>query len=159
MALNTENLQILIDHMKVMPKRAFNMGDWLMGPAGAYNFAGQLEQDQAKAIIEAQKTAERGHPCKTVACIAGEAVLLAKARGEELGALGFAPAAAEWLGLTLGQSMALFTPGMDDLPAKRTGGMVGISKDEAIRTLEKLLETGEVDWSHLVKPRKKKETA
>ena len=87
-----------------------------------------------------------GHDCGTVACIGGWAYALSVDETEDFWALGTsAPAiyimdsAAEFLGLSETESRALFIP---YVPCPLTR----ITVNQAIATLERLRDTGEVVW-------------
>lgn len=88
------------------------------------------------------------HECGTIACIAGWAAVLEGATvdkhesfhilGEWIGAHKFA---AKALGINEKTSLDLFTP-IDEHES-----LSDITKEQAVKTLRKLAETGEVDWS------------
>jgi hypothetical protein len=141
--VNIDNLNKLIDHLKKVPRGAFSMADWIRST----NFIRGREQlyRDAANIVTAQEAAgpEGEHTCGTVACIAGHAALLAAADGSATSAveqsLSTDHIAEEWLGINHAFGRRLFLP--DYLPLR--------GRDEAIRVLERLRDTGKVRWNEL----------
>lgn len=80
--------------------------------------------------------------CCTASCICGWANVLANPTQDALNYFEISDkkTAAEWLGIDDDRAWDLFLA--NGLPLE------WISRNDAIITLEKLIETGEVDWSH-----------
>lgn len=112
--MNIENLDKLITHLEGLPDEKFDIAFW-------YSRNGRMVFN----YIE----------CKTAACIAGWAAVLA---GEEA-AMPPRWAAMDWLGLSMRKSKGLFMPSGLDEPKN-------FPRARAIDVLKHLRETGEVDW-------------
>lgn len=132
--MNTENIDKLIAHLRMVPKSSFSM----------YTFREGNISPSKKEIQGLQE----GHTCGTVACIAGHADLLVAleknwdrakyARSPLFGEVTSPKERAQqWLGLTNEQTRQLFLSW--DWPDP--------SIHDAIVTLEYLKETGEVSWT------------
>lgn len=124
--MNIENIHRLADYLdtlnEVAPAR-FNMNQWY---------------------------AE--HPCGTIGCIAGHAMVLLDPRGAQWNWKPYN--AAEHLGLVCNQlerSVELFTPDEDIL---RECGLDyrGVRANHAAKVLRHLAATGKVDWTILKEP-------
>lgn len=128
--MNRENIQTTIDALRRAHDDAFDMGTW-------------FSSDNPMAANRNRKHYLERNTCGTAACIAGwgYAIMGAKTRAKIKAKLGWDEEqdyAAEWFGINLDQSHSLFIP--DDVGNGR------YTRAAAIRTLEILLETGEVDW-------------
>lgn len=121
--MNVENIQKLINHLQKTKEENFDMKFWLM----RYPY-----QRSAKNILEQMETTGG---CGTVACLAGHAALIRAAEeGESLRDQHISSFAADWLDLDDHQTGSLFLSGF------------WANKDQAIQTLFRLMETGEVVW-------------
>jgi len=156
--IHQKRLEKLITHLEKMPAEAFDMSGWIDGAAvfDIENYSNLYEvvdddkvwkmaRDEAVRVTGLQKKALDAPACGTVACIAGEASLLALAAGfrpkdseEPLDDWG--DYAATYLGLTLLQRSALFMP--QPMSLWNT-----ITKEQAIKVLTHFNDTGEVDWT------------
>lgn len=124
MGVNIENLNALIAHMEnAVPDEKFNMANIFTS-------------------VKSGSQVERYTHCKTAACIAGWAYVVApvEARRRRTHWLsGHWRTAEKWLGLTATQADRLFSPSgywhAEDYPRAR-----------AIAVLKHLRETGEVNW-------------
>lgn len=158
--MNVENINRLIDHLKKVPRKAFNLDRWFEHVVPENDplrdeYHDFYETDDGFGVTEdihpawaAEVLATQEGPgpydCNTVACIAGHAALLAtvesgKRMEVEQSLRDFAQ---DWLGLTSIQTSILFTP--YDLP---TGYFYSdVTPQIAVRVCEHLRDTGEVDW-------------
>lgn len=89
-----------------------------------------------------------GHPCDTVACIAGWAAAVAKSQGpDQLMAMDWDPheaidrEASTFLGIDVDQEHELFFEGPQNTFFSR------VLPEQAVKVLRHLAATGEVDWS------------
>lgn len=157
--MNLANMNRLIDHLKKVPRDAFDMGEWFSRVISSDDPL-RDEYSEISSYSEGEEVIFEIHPawaaevltkqegpgpydCNTVACIAGHAALLATAetkhRPEDIEYY-----AQDWLGLTNEQATRLFTPFGLTLPE-------GCHYDDvtpqiAARACEHLRDTGEVDW-------------
>ena len=132
--MNKQNLQTLIIHLKTQTTYGFNMSYYVAQNA----------------------TLPDNSPnnCGTVACIAGHAYHLAQnydlnlkgATDREILMMGVAR---DWLGITQNQSYQLFWGELpeDEKGCRKQIPMNNITLDQALKVLEHLKTTGEVDWS------------
>lgn len=93
-------------------------------------------------------TSRLEHNCNTAACIGGWTAATFRWRGCASEAQDFAAAQ---LGLTEDQERALFMPNRFDQGISWGGD--DITQAEAVMVLDRLIETGEVDWSVVLKAR------
>lgn len=96
--------------------------------------------------------------CGTTACIAGWATTLAHHESPEAYPVPsamqpwfFSRQGADYLGLDLGSALELFYAAKwnDDGDTLTQWSLAKITAEEAAETLQRLADTGEVDWSHL----------
>lgn len=124
--MNRENIQKVRDRIASLPPERFDM-------AGVFMRDGDLSGpgcDGAPAT-----PGEFMEACGTAACIAGWTLAVLSPAGDACPSL---KQARGLLGLGLATSHSLFIP--DDFCTRR------YTPDEAVRVLDHLLETGEVDW-------------
>lgn len=109
----------------------FLMSRWLcVGQNLEEDFGGDVESWGDDGVFAASN-------CDTVACIAGHAYIVSGIRTLDNDVQdAVQDVAQDWLGLTDNQADRLFLPNRRDL---RT-------REDAIKVLERLLETGEVEW-------------
>lgn len=125
--MDRNNVARLIDFIEAEPDGfLFDMGNFARGPR------------------------EDDPPCKTAGCIAGGASILegtglVDRNGQILGEYTISPAASRFLDIWKMQGRQLFY-GEDDYGQCRP--ISHITRDEAVETLRRLMDTGEVDWSH-----------
>jgi hypothetical protein len=149
--VNVENVQKLIDLLKALPEEKFSMPDWLERKGlGTPSFAATQVEEYKKFFEPVYKTPEEViHNCGTAGCIGGWAgVIMKKERNEKLTFKGAWSTAhygqedvADWLGIGYSAGYTLF---------HADGGprvMPEVRRVHAIRVLEHLLATGQVDWS------------
>lgn len=122
---NAENINKVIasirGEIEATKDVGFNMSDWV-GPA-------EIEADD-----------RTGRNCGTIACIAGHAYLVSGGEDRDATSDDVVPAAQEFLDLKSGSADELFY-------AYGSGeSMYDITSEQAIRTLEHLRDTGEVNW-------------
>jgi hypothetical protein len=127
--MNTQNITLLANLIEALPPERFNMRFW----------ATQVGNEAAMVTA-----ADLIHDCGTCACIGGWAQALATPPGERvdvrLGLTGDPTnAAAKWLGIDDDQHLIeqLFMPDLD---------WASITQAQAVATLRRLAETGEVQW-------------
>jgi len=123
--MNRENIKKVRDVIAALPAARFAMDEW------SWN---QVTFRRATAR-------EMLHGCGTVGCIAGWATALADPSGEWRIDGDAAAVAEEWLELDSENADALFTP-----RTIRADDWTNITRAHAVRVLDHLLETGEVDW-------------
>lgn len=142
--MNRENIQKVRDHIAALPKKRFSMaayfGDVLVDDDDGAKWVGTANWDRRKTNRE---MAEGG--CNTCACIAGHT--LVALRPNDLLAERIAGPAQRLLWLTTDQADKLFEPNNHD-SAFRDAGLTleRVTLSHAVRVLDHLLETGEVDW-------------
>lgn len=147
--MNKPNMDKLIAHMERMPEKAFNMDHWITGRLGnrfdlirGQGIMPPLPVSNLARTVVGKQTGDGD--CGTVACIGGEAVILALAEDspifEDRSLLYTGAYARVWLGLTKRQADLLFTP------ANIVGGMRRITLPQAVACLKNLRETGRVAW-------------
>jgi hypothetical protein len=134
--MNTANLDKLIAHMEAMPDKAFDLSKWMEGPL--YEYGGLIISDSVIAAEVLHKQRTTGG-CGTVACIAGEAAILAVAeKAADVKpplSVSVPKLAQEWLNLTDLQADTLFTPGTY-YPRSE------VTKAQALAVLKALRATG-----------------
>lgn len=152
--MNVENIQKLIEHLKTVPEKNFNINTWLntsVDKGDANIRAGYYTQG---AILsrpyQFQKYYKEHHTCGTVGCIAGHALVLAAMEGKLQGIVkkknGLVASvqhnAREYLGLNYQESEKLFMA---------FGVMTYmVTPAIAIKVLEDLLVFGNVSWRRAV---------
>lgn len=127
--MNRENIQKVRDHIAAIPASRFNMGSYFDGPTTeARTYRGMAEG-----------------ACGSCACIAGHALALLVPNGRSGD---YVMRARRLLGLNNREALRLFEPESQDY------WFMGeelrhesVTRDEAVRVLDHLLETGKVDWS------------
>lgn len=139
--MNNANIQATIDTIKA--SKHFDMS--------TYTDNVFVPNDQPNPEFSTPSTLtsslDNGHYCKTAACIAGHAAFIADPkRFEIVHADDLSDIARDWLGLDYDQARDLFLVEGNTVPDGVT--LNSASKDEAIVTLQGLLDTGIVDWSH-----------
>jgi hypothetical protein len=137
--LNRDNIDKVIARIRKNKEFVFNMGSW---GRPTINKDGQFIDDNGDVTTE--------HPCGTAACIAGFCVVVKHNDmipwDRHTGVEG-----REFLGLEEDQANRLFLPEFDN-EGRYFGGVesnyrpMNSTADEAIRVLEHLKTTGEVDW-------------
>lgn len=143
--MNDANLDKLINHLEKMPREAFNMGAWVVGPlSGNWGEIDAFRPELAAEIIKTQEAADT-HDCNTVACIGGYALMLAMAEDDKPTIdiaiqAGTNYAAGAWLGLDNNDAEDLFIPRLVDRD------LDDITLDQALYVLRNLKKTGAVDW-------------
>ena len=117
--MNIENLKLLRD--AVAKSMAFDMEEWPL-------------------LDESDVAFDKGHYCGTPACIGGHAEALIIDSGIYLESRFHT--VSKWVDLTYIQYKALF------FPTKNIHGfhLDEITKEHAVRCLDHLIKTGEVDW-------------
>ena len=123
MGLNIERLTILRDHIAQLPPSRFNMETWASTPG----------TDRGPFDITA---GDVKHDCGTCACIGGWADALFQPEDAPINSLP-RHSTEELLGLTAEQGDELFSPARD---------WSSITQEDAVATLTRLIETGEVNW-------------
>ena len=118
--MNTENLKLLRDSIE--KSMSFDMSEW------------PIFFDEYDAKFN------NGHYCGSAACIGGHAEALMIDSGLFLDSKFYS--VSKWVDLTYIQHKALF------FPTKITHGfnLDEITQDHAVRCLDHLIKTGEVDW-------------
>lgn len=127
-ALNVENINTLIETLRKIEPRRFDMSMWAAE-------IGHGRDERGRDVRPAQLL----HNCGTCACLGGWTNALFPQPGEKGGYWSGAAAARRALGL---KDDALFYP-------SAPGGLPAwdrITRRQAIRVLEHLRDTGEVDW-------------
>lgn len=134
--MNIPNLRALADDLRAKPLHQFHLGFWF----------GRSHSEQP-GLFESFKPS-----CQTCACIAGDTLMLFDPN-TWTDTSEVSRRAAEILGLNSMQAASLFTPlrpyCADDpepyqLPFGR--GFDSITPQEAARVIDRLIETGGVDW-------------
>ena len=137
--MNKENVERLIGYLKSVHDDSFQMARWW------WNTETQILEGGLGKVVKPQ--------CGTAACIAGHIALMLGQReflippgrvNHEVEPRWFTDLGSEFLGLTRQDAEELFQPG--DIADRH--GLEYITRVMAIKTLEVLLETGTVDWSH-----------
>jgi hypothetical protein len=141
--MNKENVTKLIDHLKIMPKKAFSMNEWYAGPMidKDYQYHVKLKPVQIAETLKQQREGEQ-HTCGTVACLAGYAMLLSqegRKTTKKIDTDDVSVIAQKWLGIDDAEAYRLFQPSILDYGA--------ITPKKAIRVLKHFRKTGEVNWS------------
>lgn len=140
--MNKEHIKATLEALKAT--KTFEMGSYsenLFVPKGEENPAFSTPTNDYVVRDDGS------HYCKTAACIAGHAAFLADPEVfQNTRAEGLHWIAEKWLDLTQSDARDLFLVEGDTVPDGAT--LSTITQAEAITALEKLLETGEVDWSH-----------
>jgi hypothetical protein len=155
MSINVENLTKLINHLKLVNKKNFDMSEWYEDDEDKW-----LEKPATELVWYIQQG--KGD-CGTVACIAGHAAILEAAeRNITLEDMGNAEyTAMDWLGLNYDQAHRLFKPGLTP-DGRWWAGSLGQLRNhtlqKAIAVLERLKETAEsgkpsINWSTPIKKR------
>lgn len=127
--MNVEKIKQVRDRIAELPAERFNMGIW----------AGTLRGDEYGVF-----PSQLNHDCGTAACIGGWAEAVAAAERED----GSIPIAEHYLDLSNDQADALFYPNVAPL------GLYSMSQlkiTHAVKVLDHLIETGEVDWASAIK--------
>lgn len=140
--MNEERISKLIDHLKKIDEKWFQMEHWLIpitavGDSESYLFAiNSLEE-----LEKAKKSVEEKDWCGTAGCIAGHTCMLFPQEGRDKGASyhHIPNTAARILDLTNEEQNYLFTPRIVELS--------DVTLAQAIVVLEHFLKTGEVDWT------------
>ena len=121
--MNIDNLKLLRD--TIANSQAFDMGDWP-----------HIDKSDAEYIAG-------GHYCGTPVCIGGHGEALIRVSGERPDDSSISVKdVGGWLGLSGKKFNALFFPRREDAGID----MLDITQAQAIRCLDHLIETGEVDW-------------
>lgn len=152
MSINKTNIRRVIDQIKAEPKR-FNMSVYV----------GTLNSDPEDDIYphvedEGHDTTVLAKSCGTVACIAGWAAYLAQPGRPPASTSHMMEIASEFLGLpeprvaALGDDYndtdRLFFGWLPDRLDRPNGlSLDAIAPEMAVKVLEHLIDTGEVDWS------------
>lgn len=118
--MNRENIQKVRDHIAKLPAKRFQMSEWIA----------------RRGYAESPTLDEVRHDCGTCACIGGWTLaLLSAKRADHFSE----DRAADLLGLTEDEAAELFRPEGWSAPGLYT-------RPHAVRVLDHLLATGEVDW-------------
>jgi len=135
--LNIERLTQLRDHLAALDPARFNMAEWAEIPSSP-----SPSHDTVEDFV---------HNCNSVACIGGWADALFLDPEDRLITASVATTF-ELLGLTDAQGNALCFPGSSGPENGWPDYGVGyedITTTHAVETLDKLINTGKVDWSHV----------
>lgn len=136
--MNRENIQRVRDRIAKAPARRFAMNSYF----GYRDQYGDLWDAENYARPNAE-LAEGS--CNTCACIAGHALAELEPKRVTRGSI--ANRAAKVLGLTTRVAGRLFEPNNHDAYFQESSlTLAGIGKAHAVRVLDHLLATGEVDW-------------
>ena len=142
--MNEEKIKKLIDHLKRIDERAFDMEHWLIPVSKVYSAESSFYT--INYVDAMAKTRREDLPedewCGTAGCLAGHTCMLFYEEAKELARVfGHIPVvAADILELEPNVSNYLFTPrNVDDLKS--------LTLPQAIVVLEHFLATGEVDWT------------
>lgn len=132
--LNIERLTILRDTIQALDPSRFDMANWVSS----------TDKDD-RYRYQGVYASELMHTCDTAGCIGGwaEALFLSESQirtstSDQVG---------EVLGLSHRQRYDLFFPGAGPTPIE-SPELDQITQAHAVETLTKLIETGEIDWSH-----------
>lgn len=140
--MNRENIKKVRDHIARLPVERFAM-DAYFGERETSGLSGPwvcgVATDGSKTNLSMVEGA-----CNTCACIAGHA-LVALAPLENT-PKGIAKRATDLLGLSRGKSGQLFEPNNNDDWFRQNMRLEKVTRAHAVRVLDHLLETGEVDW-------------
>jgi hypothetical protein len=136
--MNRENIQKVRDYLSNLPDGRFAIGTWFFVPGTGFSHTLHDRGFTNATALEGS--------CGTVACIAGHTLACLEPDGTIPAMV--SPKAAELLGLSTDEAFALFegydVANLDD-PDE-------ITTADAVRVLDHLLETGEVDWSIIDTP-------
>lgn len=121
--MNRENIQKVRDVIAALPRKRFNMTGWAHGGNRYYS-----------EISPSEIT----HDCDTAACIGGWAVALSAPDETTPFSTDVRERASAFLGIDGSMSMDLFMPNIENWSR--------ITNAHAVRVLDHLLATGEVDW-------------
>ncbi len=127
--MNVENIKRVRDHIAALPPERFDMSRF--ASTSATRGRGALE----RPYVNRQRLL---NSCGTCACVAGWSIALLGPPRSKLDDDGLA---AELLGLDMDQAVHLFFGWAPGNPAIET------TPEQAVRVLDHLLATGEVDWS------------
>lgn len=138
--MNIDNFNTLINHMKETSDSSFNMGSWFYRVSD-----GAGEQTILSRPEVFSKEFKEKNTCGTVGCIAGHAMLLAVRDNDPsiVGNFSARTVGRDYLGLDNELSQAFFSPGQVN------DGTVDyrlIKREDAIKALETLRDTGTFDW-------------
>lgn len=153
--LNLDNLALLIAHLEMSPKKAFNMSRWIVrGPQVQIS---EVLKQQTKAFVKSVVNETKiKHECGTVACIAGHCVIIKEAldySGLDYSGVDYSSsytpnvasqAAREFLGLDREEAQRLFADNLGDITDGQA--LKTITRGKALKTLYFLHEYGEVEW-------------
>lgn len=140
--MNKERIKATLDALKAT--KTFDMGSYSEVVCVK---AGEENPTFSTPAENTWKGDDGSHYCKTAACIAGHAAFLANPDTfQHTFPDGLHTIAEYWLDLTRTEARDLFLVEGDTVP--NGVSISSVTKDEAIQTLETLLETGDVDWSH-----------
>jgi hypothetical protein len=146
--MNIENVTKVRDHIKALDATRFAMENYfgirtspkVRSPASQLNL-GDLANNTNASIIEGS--------CNTCACIAGHTLVVlepnARTPRDETG---ITARAAKLLGLSKTKAGRLFIPDFCDNWFIENTVMENVTRKQAVRVLNHLIETGEVDWSY-----------
>jgi hypothetical protein len=141
MGLNVRNLKKLRAHLTRTPPEKFDLSVWFRDPV--------LDRsNEALRVAGVTCGTTREGSCGTVACIAGHTLALFQPDAPIPGPIDTLLKATDYLGLTSQQANELFTPrdpdpyGLHPSEYRKT-----ITLPQAIATIERLIETGEVSWT------------
>lgn len=121
--MNIERLKLLRDFISIVPKEKFNMDFW----CATIDENGEL----TSTIRGPTSSEEMLHTCGTVACLGGWTEVLFD-NHVDFGS------AHRLLGLTEEQGNSLFHPD--------GGAWWAITREDAVSTIDRLIETGDVVW-------------
>lgn len=140
--MNEERIRKLIDHLKKIDEKWFQMDHWLIPiSAVGYSESYLYAINSLEELEKAKKSVPEEDWCGTAGCIAGHTCMLFPEEGRDrLVAYHHIPTtAARILGLKHEEQDYLFTP--------RTLDLQDVTLAQAIVVLEHFLATGEVDWT------------
>lgn len=138
--MNIENLNKLIQRLE-QPDAAkhFNMVNW---------FSRRL-QDGDEVGFFPNNLSEFFNTCHSAACVAGWCeIVQSEARGGVIENIGYASQqeAKDWLDISYGQAVNLFEPERKGSSTTNRNWWNKITLSEALETLRRLRDTGEVRW-------------
>lgn len=140
--MNVEKINALISHLETVKPKNFNM---------AYYLA-KIEEDDEGDIYYHYMPARYPNDCGTAACLAGHLFIMENPESETLTSAenyDYYSKGKEALGLTEMQASSLFLPIEEDLgDTDVLLYRLGLTKAQAIDTLNRLMETGEVEWQY-----------